>query len=65
VFLTDALYESLKRWIERHYRDRLTPADLADPQLLDESRRALDELTRVLELGSIYPFQGQAFPARA
>jgi len=58
VFLTDALYESLKQWINRHYRDRLTPSDLADPQLLDESRRALDELTRVLKLGSIYPFQG-------
>jgi succinylarginine dihydrolase len=60
VFLTDALYESLKQWINRHYRDRLTPSDLADPQLLDESRRALDELTRVLKLGSIYPFQGGA-----
>jgi len=58
VFLTDALYESLKKWIDRNYRDRLTPSDLADPQLLDESRRALDELTRVLKLGSIYPFQG-------
>jgi succinylarginine dihydrolase len=57
VFLTDALYESLQQWINRHYRDRLTPGDLADPKLLDESRRALDELTRALKLGSIYPFQ--------
>ncbi len=57
VFLTDALYTSLKTWIERHYRDRLTPPDLADPKLLDESRRALDELTRMLNLGPIYPFQ--------
>lgn len=57
VFLTDALYDSLNAWIERHYRDRLVPADLADPKLLDESRRALDELTRLLNLGSIYPFQ--------
>jgi succinylarginine dihydrolase len=67
VFLDDALYESLKLWIGRHYRDELTPSDLADPQLLDESRRALDELTRVLKLGSIYPFQGgppRPFPPR-
>jgi len=56
-FLTDELYGSLKEWIERHYRDRLVPGDLADPELLDESRRALDELTRLLDLGSIYPFQ--------
>ncbi len=57
VFLTDALHNSLKVWIERYYRDRLIPDDLADPQLLDESRRALDELTRLLNLGSVYPFQ--------
>jgi succinylarginine dihydrolase len=57
IFLTDELYGSLKEWIERYYRDRLIPADLADPELLDESRRALDELTRLLNLGSIYPFQ--------
>ncbi|MGD0464574.1 MAG: N-succinylarginine dihydrolase [Tepidisphaeraceae bacterium] len=57
VFLTDALYAALKTWIERRYRDRLIPADLADPKLLEESRRALDELTVLLNLGSIYPFQ--------
>ncbi|MDQ3034167.1 MAG: N-succinylarginine dihydrolase [Myxococcota bacterium] len=47
----------LVRWVETHYRDRLEAKDLADPQLLDESRRALDELTQQLGLGSIYPFQ--------
>jgi succinylarginine dihydrolase len=57
VFLNDGLYASLKGWIERHYRDRLLPADLADSMLLEESRRALDELTQLLKLGSIYPFQ--------
>ena len=30
--------------------------DLADPQLLQECRTALDELTQLLQLGSIYPF---------
>jgi succinylarginine dihydrolase len=57
VFLDDALADELERWIRRHYRDRLTPADLADPALLDESRRALDELTRILALPAVYPFQ--------
>ncbi|HYQ99849.1 MAG TPA: N-succinylarginine dihydrolase [Casimicrobiaceae bacterium] len=57
VFLDDALAEDLERWIRRHYRDRLAPEDLPDPQLLDESRRALDELTRLLRLPSVYPFQ--------
>jgi succinylarginine dihydrolase len=32
--------------------------DLRDPQLIEESRAALDELTQILGLGSIYPFQG-------
>jgi len=57
VFLTDALAGALDGWIRRHYRDRLAPADLADPALLDESRRALDELTQVLRLPAVYPFQ--------
>jgi succinylarginine dihydrolase len=58
VFLDDTLASELAAWIERHYRDRLAPADLADPALLDESRRALDELTRLLALPPVYPFQG-------
>ncbi len=57
VLFSEALYQSLKSWIERHYRDQLTPDDLADPDLLHENRRALDELTRILNLGSFYPFQ--------
>jgi succinylarginine dihydrolase len=57
VFLDDALGEALEHWIRRHYRDRLAAADLADPHLLDESRRALDELSQLLRLGSVYPFQ--------
>jgi succinylarginine dihydrolase len=43
--------------VERHYRDRLAPADLSDPALLDEGRRALDDLSRLLRLGNVYPFQ--------
>ncbi|WP_104204526.1 N-succinylarginine dihydrolase [Billgrantia saliphila] len=57
VLLTDGLYSELTAWVERHYRDRLAPDDLADPQLADETLTALDELTRLLEIGSVYPFQ--------
>jgi succinylarginine dihydrolase len=56
-WLDDALFERLQAWIGRHYRDRLVFDDLADPQLLDESRRALDELARLLKLGTPYEFQ--------
>jgi succinylarginine dihydrolase len=57
VLLTDALHDELTAWVERHYRDRLAPDDLADPQLADETLTALDELTRILQIGSVYPFQ--------
>jgi succinylarginine dihydrolase len=57
VFLDDALAAELEDWIRRNYRDRLAAADLGDPALLEESRRALDELTRILRLPSVYPFQ--------
>ena len=57
VILTDALYERLTTWVEAHYRDQLSQDDLADPMLLDEVRKALDELTGILGLGSIYDFQ--------
>jgi succinylarginine dihydrolase len=57
VFLDDALADELDAWIRRHYRDRVGPADLADPSLLDESRRALDEITRIFRLPSVFPFQ--------
>lgn len=58
VLLTAELYSQLHAWIERHYRDRLSLGDLADPSLMHEAYGALDELTSILGLGSIYPFQG-------
>ena len=57
VIMTPALNETLVAWVDKHYRDRLSEADLADPQLLIECRTALDELTQILTLGSVYPFQ--------
>ena len=57
VVMSHALHEALVAWVDKHYRDRLSEADLADPQLLSECRTALDELTQILKLGSVYPFQ--------
>lgn len=57
VLLSDALYQQLDDWVLRHYRDRLVLEDLADPALLLESQTALDELSNLLKLGSVYPFQ--------
>ncbi len=57
VLMNDTLFATLNDWVDRYYRDRLTRADLADPQLLREGRDALDRLTQILQLGSVYPFQ--------
>ena len=57
TLMNDALYPRLTTWVEKHYRDQLSESDLADPALLDECRTALDELTQILCLGSVYPFQ--------
>lgn len=52
IFLTQSLYEELKSWIEKHYRDRLAPMDLSDPALLRESREALEALRAILTLNN-------------
>ncbi len=54
VFLTETRYQSLVKWVEQYYRDRVLPDDLRDPQLLEESRSALSALATILDLESLY-----------
>jgi succinylarginine dihydrolase len=60
VFVDDALDEALVAWVEKHYRDRVGLDDLRDPALAAECRTALDELTTLLALGSVYEHQTTA-----
>ncbi|WP_018692542.1 N-succinylarginine dihydrolase [Algicola sagamiensis] len=57
ALMSDALFADLNQWVDKHYRDVLTEDDLRDPQLVTESRQALDELTQIMNLGSVYTFQ--------
>lgn len=57
TIMSDAVFNRLNQWVDKHYRDQLSVDDLRDPLLLTESRSALDELTQILKLGSVYPFQ--------
>ena len=59
VLVDNQLLARLDQWILKHYRTELLADDLADPQLMNESLYALDELTQILGLGSIYPFQNE------
>lgn len=57
-FLGDALAAKLEAWVRKRYREELAPDDLGDPALVGETQAALDELTRILPLGSdFYSFQ--------
>ncbi|MFT4924943.1 MAG: succinylarginine dihydrolase [Phenylobacterium sp.] len=55
--MNDDLFAKLNNWVDKHYRDEVSPADLGDPVFLREVRAALDELTQILEIGAVYPFQ--------
>jgi succinylarginine dihydrolase len=57
VFYTPELHAQLAEWVKKHYRETLLAKDLADPKLARETMTALDELTRILKLGSVYDFQ--------
>ena len=60
VFLNSEILSRLVSWVEKHYRDTLTLEDLRDPQLIKESEEALDVLTGILGLGSLYSFQRES-----
>jgi len=57
VLWSDSLHARLVAWVEKHYREQLTADELADPGLAEESRAALDDLTNLLQIGSVYEFQ--------
>jgi len=60
VLLDEAKLQRLEAWVDRRYRTHLDLDDLRDPNLLDEGRTALDELTNILALPRLYDFQGAA-----
>lgn len=65
VLYTPELHDRLTNFANRRFRTELRPGDLADPQMLHESRDALDELSRILRLGRLYGFQGGPAPVRS
>jgi succinylarginine dihydrolase len=57
VILDEAKIDALEGVVRQHYRDRLAPADLADPSLLEECRAALEAFGQILKLGNVHDFQ--------
>ncbi|HEX7638737.1 MAG TPA: N-succinylarginine dihydrolase [Burkholderiaceae bacterium] len=56
VMFDRRLHADLGAWVRRHYRDRLSAVDLADPALAGEVNAALETLEGVLELPGLYGF---------
>jgi succinylarginine dihydrolase len=57
VRLSASLTPRLRDWVSRWYPETLHEDDLADPALLRSVRDALQELTDLLAIGPVYPFQ--------
>ena len=57
VMLDDGLYADLVAWVNKHYRDHLVVADMADAAFYTECCTALDELSKIMHLGNVYDFQ--------
>ncbi len=55
--LDGAKITKLEDWVRAHYRDRLTPDDLRDPEFMTESLTAMQALTDILAMGGFYDFQ--------
>ena len=55
--LDETRIAALESWVTTHYRDRLSPDDLRDPDFMEESFAAMDALTSLLGMGSFYDFQ--------
>lgn len=57
IIVTQEKLSALRQWVDTHFRKQLDLSDLADPQLCNETENALDALTQLLNLGSLYAFQ--------
>ncbi len=54
IIFTEQLYARLVDWVERYYRERLLPDDLADPGFAVEVKTALQALSELLNLPNLY-----------
>jgi succinylarginine dihydrolase len=57
IFLDRQSFADLENWADRRYRESVVLRDFLDPLFRNEIEAALDELTQILNLGSIYAFQ--------
>lgn len=54
VILTDAKYDALVAWVNKHYRDRLSLEDLRDPAFIPELNACYEDLERIVGMPGLY-----------
>ena len=54
--LKDETFGILEKWINDYYRDEFHNEQLKDYRIFEESRKALAQLVKILDLGPIYSF---------
>jgi succinylarginine dihydrolase len=54
IVYNEAIHDALFQWVNKYYRDRLAPEDLADPDLLGEVCAAYAELETLIGLPGLY-----------
>ena len=57
IIFTDKLHLQLRKWVKQYYVGNLIYEDLFIPSYIKRCKDALSELTDILDLGNIYPFQ--------
>ena len=57
IIFTDELHLKLRKWVKKYYENNLIYDDLFVPFYIKKCRRAFGDLTKILKLGNIYPFQ--------
>ena len=57
VIFTDKLHLQLRKWVKQYYVTNLIYDDLFTPAFIFNCKNALSELTEILNLGDLYPFQ--------
>ena len=57
IIFTDELHLKLRKWVKKYYESNLIYDDLFIPAFILKCKRSLSELTEILDLKNLYPFQ--------
>ena len=57
IIFTDELHLKLRKWVKKYYENNLIYDDLFVPAFILKCKDSLSELSRILNIDQMYPFQ--------